>query len=275
MKYLYKICFAALLFTTTSSWAQDRIFTYTYQTAVLNKGQKEIEIWNTYHTGREDYFRAIRNRMEFEVGLGGNLQTAFYINLGTSEQYNEATGEVQQNGVELGFSNEWKYKIMDPAADAIGLALYGELGVSTQETELELKVLLDKKIGRTTQALNIIVEPEWEVEFKGGEKELEPEISFGFDYGFSYNVNPHWNIGAELVDQNEYLDESEGGKKAGWQYSALFGGPTFSYSTDGFWVNFSVMPQIAGLHHLDSTEKGLILDDHEKVEVRLLFSYAF
>ena len=27
--------------------AQDRLFTYTYQSSVLNKGQRELESWNT------------------------------------------------------------------------------------------------------------------------------------------------------------------------------------------------------------------------------------
>ena len=61
--------------------AQDRLFTYTYQSGVLNSGQREIEVWNTFRTGRTDYFARLDNRTEFEIGLGKNLQTAFYLNL--------------------------------------------------------------------------------------------------------------------------------------------------------------------------------------------------
>ena len=54
--------------------AQDRIFTYTYQSNVLGKGQKELEVWTTLHLGKENYYREIRNRVEYETGLGSNLQ---------------------------------------------------------------------------------------------------------------------------------------------------------------------------------------------------------
>ena len=69
-----------LLISTINLMAQDRIFNYTYQSAVLNKGQKELEVWTTVFSGKEDYYREIQNRVEYEVGLGSNLQVAFYLN---------------------------------------------------------------------------------------------------------------------------------------------------------------------------------------------------
>src|SRR5687768_11304036 len=115
--------------------AQDRIFTYTYQSTVLNKGQREIEIWNTLESGKDDYYRRLRHRIEYELGLGGNVQTAFYLNL-----------DQRLNGnVGLGFSNEWKWKLFDPVANPVGLALYGELTLKPHETEVEGKILLDKQ----------------------------------------------------------------------------------------------------------------------------------
>lgn len=255
--------------------AQDRIFTYTYQSTVLNQGQKELEIWNTFHFNRKDFYRAIRHRMEFEVGLGGNLQTSFYLNLSNTAQYNPQSGEIDNSRAELGFSNEWKYKLLDPVADPIGMALYAEWGLLPDETELEIKLILDKKVGRTLHAFNAVIEPEWEATYENGERETEYETNFEFDYGFSYNVNPNWNLGLELRDHNVYTSETENGEKIGWEFSALFGGPVMSYSANKFWVNVSVMPQIAGLHHHESDERGLILDEHEKLETRLIFSYAF
>ena len=63
------------------------MFTYTYQSNVLNKGQREIEVWNTVRAGKTDYFMRLDNRTEYEIGLGKNLQTAFYLNLS-----NQTTG---------------------------------------------------------------------------------------------------------------------------------------------------------------------------------------
>jgi hypothetical protein len=42
-----KFIFLLALANVTIIYGQDRLFTYTYQSTVLNKGQKEIEIWNT------------------------------------------------------------------------------------------------------------------------------------------------------------------------------------------------------------------------------------
>ncbi len=77
-------------------FAQDRVFTYTYQSPVLNKGQKEIEVWTTLRGGRNDYFRGIDHRLEFEIGLGKRLQTAFYLNYGYSRGI-ETQNEIQSD----------------------------------------------------------------------------------------------------------------------------------------------------------------------------------
>lgn len=52
---------AILFFAMMNSYAQDRVFNYTYQSAVLNKGQKELEVWTTVISGKKDYYREIQN----------------------------------------------------------------------------------------------------------------------------------------------------------------------------------------------------------------------
>ena len=95
------------------SKAQDRIFTYTYQSNVLNKGQREIEVWNTLRQGKQDFFSRLDNRTEFEVGLGGNLQTSFYLNLTTITQtVMDGAQKTTDTRHEIGFSNEWKLKLI-------------------------------------------------------------------------------------------------------------------------------------------------------------------
>ena len=260
--------------------SQDRLFTYTYQSGVLNKGQKEIEIWNTFHWGRDDYYRAFRHRIEYEVGLGKNVQTAFYLNITSASSQvarpvtlgNVTIAEaalVSSTGIS--FSNEWKIKLSDPVANTIGSGLYGEIGIAADELELEAKILLDKKIGRTLSALNIVGEIEFESEVENGEVEQEAEYAFEFDYGFSYNINNNWNVGFEVRNHNAVTEED------GWKYSALFGGPGFSYVSERFWLNFTAMPQIAGLYHHNNSGliDGKVLDDHEKLETRMIFSYVF
>ena len=135
------------------SRAQDRIFTYAYQSTVLNKGQREIEIWNTVRTGREDFYARLDHRSEFEIGLGRKLQTAFYLNLTAKTRTTEEDASKSLHTEnEISFSNEWKLKLMDPVANPFGLALYGEYGIGSNEFELEGKLILDKRISNLTIA---------------------------------------------------------------------------------------------------------------------------
>jgi hypothetical protein len=275
-----KLLVAALLLITTQSNSQDRIFTYTYQSTTLNKGQREIEVWNTFHWGRGDYYRGFRNRLEFEIGLSKRLQTAFYLNMNTSTALATditysgstvfATSRLESEN-EFSFSNEWKYQLSDPVANALGSALYGEIGIAGDELELEVKLILDKKIGKTVHALNLVAEPEFESEIENGEVEQEMEFSFEEDYGFMYQVNNSWHVGFEVRNVNKTTSDD------GWLYSTLFAGPGFSYVSGNFWLNFTAMPQVAGLYHKDEDgfTDGLELHDHEKLETRLIFSYMF
>ena len=167
------LIFGLLLSTLTNS-AQDRLFTYTYQSTVLNKGQKELEIWNTLKTGREDYYSRLDHRTEFEIGLGGKLQTAFYLNLTSkTATIDENSTKFLETENEISFSNEWKLKLLDPVVNPLGLAIYGEYSIGSNEYELEGKLILDKKIGNLAIAANATYELEVEPKIEVDETEWE------------------------------------------------------------------------------------------------------
>ena len=248
--------------------AQDRLFTYTYQSGVLNSGQREIEVWNTFRTGRTDYFARLDNRTEFEIGLGKNLQTAFYLNLTSKTNTVDILGiKSFTTGNELSFSNEWKYKILDPLADPVGLALYGEYGIGTSEYELEGKIIVDKKLGNVTLAANAIYEMELEPEYSGSELELEAEEhKADLNFSAAYTFNPRFSLTMESAYKN-VIQEGE------LKHSALYAGVGLSYVQKNFFVNFTVLPQITAFK--GTTSGHLNLDEFEKVQTRLLISYAF
>lgn len=258
-----------LLMGSPMALANERVFTYTYESTVLNAGQREIEIWNTFHWQRQDYYRRFRHRIEYEVGLGGNVQTAFYLNLtNTAKHQGSGSAAFLEKEVEVGFSNEWKYKLSDPVANAVGFALYGEIGVTSNEVGLEGKVILDKKIGSTLHALNIVVEPEWETEIENGKTTTGYQFNLEFDYGFSYRLSDRWSLGVELRNHNEY---TKGGR---WEHSALFGGPVVSYATGGFWITLTALPQLYAFRVQPGNKNShRELRAHEQLETRVIFSY--
>ncbi|MFZ4454682.1 MAG: hypothetical protein ACOYOT_00525 [Bacteroidales bacterium] len=266
--YLFSSIVFVLLFAFVSNVkSQDRLFTSTYQSGVLNKGQREIEIWNTYRYGKTDFFSRIDNRTELEIGLGHNLQTSLYLNLTTkSVGVDNAGVKSIETEHELSFSNEWKYKLFDAVADPMGLALYGEIGIGTLEREYEAKVIVDKKLNKFTLAANATYELESEAEYELNKVEWKAEHQAELNLALAYEISPKFQITMEHAYRNVFVE----GKL---KHSALYSGLGFSYSRENFWVNFTAMPQIKGFKGNDNNT--LNLDEYEKIQCRLLASFAF
>jgi len=132
---------SALFVSTSTARATERHFAFTYETGVLAPGEAEIEPWTTFRVGREHYYSRIDNRLEFEVGLVKNLQTALYWNFErvTADERDPETGALVRSSefTLASISSEWKYKLSDPLSDAIGSALYVEASYGPDEAELE------------------------------------------------------------------------------------------------------------------------------------------
>ncbi|MDO9254921.1 MAG: hypothetical protein Q7U54_05345 [Bacteroidales bacterium] len=248
-----------------STYAQDRLFTYTYQSSVLNKGQRELESWNTLRAGREDYYARFDNRAEYEIGLGKNLQTAFYLNLtSTTSTSIDNSNKSLSTENEIGFSNEWKLKLLDPVANPLGAAIYGEVGIFSNEIELEGKVILDKKIGNFTIAANGVFEQEFAPGYVNDELKWHKEKKIEGYLAFAYSFSPKFSLTLENAYKNVFIDSK-------LTNSAMFSGLGFSYVQDKFWVNFTAMPQITSFK--GASNNNLNLNEYEKIQLRLLFSF--
>jgi len=277
MRYLFIIC--VLFATITLSRAQDRIFAYTYQTNVLNKGDFDLEFQNTLATGKVgDYSpyvfgQHLDQRLEFEVGLGKKVQTAFYIN---SELFNYAdtsSSDLSQE-LKISFSNEWKWKLSDPVANKIGFALYEELEFGGNNIESETKLIFDKRWQKDLLAFNIIGIYEIEKEIERDENNItsakwEHSSPLELNIGYIHFIKPETGVGLEVKLNNDIAEED------GWTNAVLFIGPAAHISIDKFFMNLSVLPQIANLHKTDAAPGNRDLNNYEAVEVRLLVGYSF
>ena len=194
-----KISVLAFCICTLSSIAQDRSFARTYTSTVLPKGAIDLEFWHTSRFGHANqFYHAQDQRMELEFGLGKNLQTAFYFNRYQKRVSETANGTTTSN--EIGFSNEWKFKLSDPTANKIGSALYFEAGLKGgDEVELETKIILDKYIGKSLFAFNGVVEFEKEFEWENSSVKSEGwSTPVEFDLAYMYNVKPSLGLGLEV-----------------------------------------------------------------------------
>jgi hypothetical protein len=258
---------ALVALAPTAALATERHFTYTYETGVLPPGAREVEIWTTAGIGRagpDSRYEQFDHRVEFEIGLTDRLQTSLYLNLQTLSL--PTGGEMVTSSTFTGVSNEWKYKVLDPVANAVGLAFYGELGLGPSLAEFETKVLLDKRMGPWLLAANAIFESETEFAVQGTQQEWNGNLSLGASYFLMHNLS----LGLEAQNLNVFREDGN--------YSALFAGPVISYNLPTWWVSLTVMPQLPALKTpapLPGTfsTSSLVLNDQERYNARLLFAF--
>ncbi len=271
MKSLCSIIVLFFLFSIISannSYANERRFGYTYETSVLPNSAKEIEIWNTDRRGREYYYRRLDQRVEYEFGVASNVMSAFYLNYTSkTKDDNEINpGGNKTSSFAASISSEWKYKILDRAADPIGFAIYGEGTLGTDEYEIEGKLIFDKQLQNVLVALDFAGEFESESNVVNGSEVISEEIKLISDLAAAYIFTNGFGAGIELRNENVFFSNS-------LEHSSLFAGLTFSYSTEAWWTTLSFLPQISSFKGISTPGKQLDLNEFEKFQTRLLLSF--
>ena len=261
---VFAICICSL-----SSKAQDRSFARTYTSTVLPKGAIDLEFWHTSRFGHANqFYHAQDQRMELEFGLGKNLQTAFYFNR-YQKRFSEASNGTTTSN-EIGFSNEWKFKLSDPTANKIGSALYFEAGLKGgDEVELETKIILDKYVGKSLFAFNGVAEFEKEFEWKNNSVKSEGWTTpIEFNLAYLYNIKPTLGLGFEIVNKNEIA------KNQGWKNSVFYAGPTLNFRGGQWFVIANYLPQLANVHKTIYSPGTKVLDKNERAEARILLGIS-
>lgn len=174
--------------------------------------------------------------------------------------------------LKFSFSNEWKWKISDPVANALSFALYKELEFVGNNFEFETKLIFDKRRQNDLVAFNIV-----------GKYEIEREISrvgnltkagwtstsqIEFNFGYMHFFKPEISFGLEIRNNNDVTKED------GWINSVLFAGPAFHASVGKFFTNITTLPQLINLHKTDAAPGNRDLNDFEQVEARVLIGYS-
>lgn len=262
MKKIALFITISLLVLQTAAQADERFFTYSHEADVLQEGTAEFEQWLTAKIGKDggDYSRW-EFREELEYGVTDKLTTAFYLNF--RDTYFSPDDASQPNKQEFefkGVSSEWKYQILNPNIDPVGLLLYGEGTYEGDGAEIEEKIVLSKNIGKFVLAFNTVFEQEYE--FEHGETIKEGKLAL--TSGVAYRINPSWSAGLELVNFRKY-DSFDFGEEFA---RAWYVGPNVHYGADKFWVTLTIMPQVA-------IEGDRDLEEFEKVNARIIAGYYF
>ncbi|MFA6467312.1 MAG: DUF6662 family protein [Bacteroidota bacterium] len=249
-------------------FSNERKFAFTYETSVLPKGAREIELWNTDRRGRAYFYRRLDQRIEYEFGVTDNLMSAVYLNYTwrVRDSNEGAPGGAKSSSYSMSISNEWKYKLMDRVADPFGFAVYGEWTVGPDKQELEGKLLFDKQLSNLLFALNAVGEQEWSYDVVNGTTEIEEELIAEIDLAAAYEFTPHFSVGLEALQKTVFINGS-------LKHSSLFAGPSIAFSNEYFWTVLTIQPQLTSFKGATTQNGSLDLGEFEKVQTRLLFSF--
>ena len=259
---------AALTLQTAS--ADERFFTYVYEADVLPKGRWELEQWFTYRKGfphgDRQYSQHLWDfREEIEYGVTDRLTTSLYLNQRYDSVVARYPGLTDSKDFEFkGVSGEFKYQLVNPNTQPVGVSLYLEPTYNGNEQELEYKLILSKALGEHwVLAANVSFEQEWERENGVTEKESVLE----FTTGAAYRLTSHWSVGLE----GRYHSVYEGIALNDHLGTAWFLGPNLHYGSSRWWATLTVLPQLAGNPSSGRTE----IDEHQTFETRLIFGINF
>lgn len=258
------------LVCASSSFADERRFTYVYEPETLPAGALEFENWVTLRAGRstsvgQENFNRWDLRQELEYGVTDWYTAALYFNEKAQSFRDPATGANASEFEWKGLSLENRFNVLNPATHAVGLTLYLEGRYSGEEAALEQKIILGQRHGPWKWALNLEHETEWENNLD----EVEGEV--GASLGIARDLGKHWSLGLEFRNEN-LLPEYRS-----WESSALYLGPVLSYHQEQWWAALTVMPQIYGWNNSRSQDghSHLELNDHERLNIRLLVGLNF
>lgn len=272
----------------TPARADEQYFGYTYSAEVLARGETETELWATDRRGKENgHYDAQDYRLELEHGFTNRLTVSGYANLVSHNIHGSSDLEdTSRDFAFQGVSTEFKYNVLSPYQNGLGLTLYAEPGWSRihkvegkkgSELELEFKAILQKNFldDRLIWAANLTFEPEWERATQQDpltgdiarkwQKELKVELSSGVSSRFA----PGWYAGLEGRYASVYPNWTHGLHR---QTYAVFAGPAVHYGGKKWWATLSYQPQLFGE---PSPSGSLALDEYEKREIRLKVGYDF
>jgi hypothetical protein len=229
--------------------ASSRRFKYSYETTTMAAGAMELESWVTWKTNQasDPDFERFDIRHEFEYGVSDRFQLALYFADWRYEKSSGQSGETEFRDVAV----EAIYNLTDPNTTPFGSALYGEVKGSDDFIELEAKFLLQKNLGPWMLVYNVGGEIAWEDDYKNDEAELMQSA------GVSYQFNPSWSVGAEVLHEIAVPDVDTIGD------SGVYLGPNASWRNNRFSV------ALTGLWQLTS------LSDEPDFQLRTIFSVDF
>ena len=194
--------------TAAGARANPRPLPFTYQSETLAKGAGEVEQFVDYmptrvlsSTSGVVWYGSTQFQTEVEYGLTDSLELALYFTFvpePSSERYMGLPTLIQGNGMK----QRLRWRLADPQAWPIDVALYGEVAENEREIELEAKIILQRRFGRLRLITNLWAEREF---YYDGRREwvLNPTAGATVELNERVHVGLEGWMRAELEDGDE------------------------------------------------------------------------
>ncbi len=214
--------------------ANPRPLPFTYQSETLPKGAVEVEqfvdlvpVRMQTASSTSQIVIASQYQTEFEVGLTDRLELSLYVTLVPQPNNDFAGTGVPQLPEGNGVKQRLRYRLADPEAWPVDVALYGELSENEREIEIEGKIILQRRVGRVRFITNLWSEYEF---YLDGHHEwvLNPTL------GVTAELSPRYHLGVESWMRAE--DKLDGAGADGWVlHPQVYVGPAFMMNFGKIW----------------------------------------
>ncbi len=175
--------------------ATPRPLPFTYTTETLGTGQLEVEqfvdltpVKGLSSLNNATWYLGTQFQTEFEYGITDRLELGLYVvYVPTPAGFVEVSPMTEVTGAK----ERLRYVFADPGAWPIDVGVYGELVEGQTESELEAKVLLQRRIGKLRVDTNLWAE--YELYYAASRKDvvLNPTL------GATYEITAALHVGAE------------------------------------------------------------------------------
>lgn len=247
------LVFAALVSLPCAA-AAPRDFPFTWTSKTLTAGRSSVEGWVTPRFGKVDetYFR-VDYRLSWNHGVTKNVESQLSVDLDwlSSERPQRLDPKV---------SSLWRWTTWREGSP-FAVGGLGRVSVGLGLFEMEARLFADLRIDRVLFALNASAS---RALFWGSRDEIDTRLEESFALKFA--LSNHASVGLEVRAKSSWA-------KREYQGTALFVGPTLSFTHQYFWVTFGGYAQVAA--DKANADRALAepneLRDNERFMLRLAF----
>jgi hypothetical protein len=257
----------ALVLAPGAARANPRPLPFTYQSETLPTGSVELEQFVDFQplrakstvSGNDVWLLAPQFTTEFEVGITDRLELGLYVTYVPTfgENYFQTPGPTSGNGAK----QRLRYRLADPGAWPVDVALYGEVAENEREIELEAKIILQRRFGALRLITNLWAEREL---YLDGRREwvLNPTL------GATLELSPRYSVGLEGWMRMEIEDEEEA--ETFNEGPHVFVGPAFLASFGRLWWSTGVYGRVT-----DASRATQVGDSYGHVWARTIIGIGF